>query len=533
VARGHCRSIDGSRLQLRRKLGTHLAALMAAVISPSPDAAPTEREPNGVAANNLLLAAALALTVVRLAIASFTGLADDEAYYRIWSLAPSLSYLDHPPMVAWVIGAGRAIAGDSELGVRLLGPILMLAGTAILWRTAYLLYGADIARRSVWIMLAMPLLAIGGIIVTPDLPSVIFAGLVVWALAELDRSRNARWWLLIGVFAGAGILSKYTNFFLGGTILVWLLATPENHKWFRTPELWIGGLFAAVVASPVFIWNAEHDWASFTKQFGRVAHTTPVGLKSSLTEFIGGFALLESPLIAALALLGFIGVVRRAVSERNRSDILVASAIVPMLLYFCIHVLHDRVQGNWSAPLYPSFAICAALGLLALPAAWRRLAFVSALTVGFVMTAIIYAHALHPLFQSAKDPTEQMRGWPSFVEDIEKKRKETGAAWLATSSYATTGQLMMGIRGQSPVAQLDERLRYIFLPPLSDELLKRPALYVELQRRVDLPLLKSKFGTIRKIGTLTRDNGIGEGAIYVLYLVSDPIAPPLAMDNKL
>lgn len=484
-----------------------------------------------LSANNLLLAVVLGLTVMRLTIASYTGLVDDEAYYRIWSLAPSLSYLDHPPMIAWVIGAGRAIAGDSTLGVRLLAPFIMLAGAAILWRTANLLYGAEIARRAVWFLLAMPLIAVGGIIVTPDLPSVLFAGLIVWSLAELDRSRNAKWWLAIGLFAGLGLVSKYTDLFLGATILVWLLAIPENRKWFRTPELWIGGVIAALVASPVVIWNAEHGWVSFIKQFGRVGHEGKA-TAAYIVELIGGFALLESPLISLLALVGFVGVVRRAISERGRSDVLLAAAIVPMLLYFCIHALHDRVQGNWPGPLYPSFAICAALGVAALPAAWRRTAFVSALALGFAITAVIYAHALHPLFSSPKDPTEQMRGWPALADAIEKKREETGAAWLATSSYATTGQLMYAIKGRSPVAQLDERIRYIFLPPLPDAVVNRPALYVELERRVDLPLLKSKFGKIEKIGTLTRRNGVSDGATYVLYLVSDPIAPPLAMDDK-
>ncbi|WP_414462239.1 ArnT family glycosyltransferase [Hyphomicrobium sp. DY-1] len=504
---------------------------MDVAASPAPSRIrPAAGPRNGLAANNVLLAVLLGLTAVRFAIASFTGLVDDEAYYRTWSLAPSLSYLDHPPMIAWVIGAGRAIAGDSTLGIRLLAPIILLLGTAVLWRTAFLLYGPDIARRAVWFLLAMPLLAVGGIIVTPDLPSVLFAGLVVWGLAELDRSRNARWWLAIGLFAGLGLVSKYTNLFLGATILLWLLATPDNRKWFRAPELWIGGIIAALIASPVVIWNAEHGWVSFIKQFGRVGREGKAGV-GYLVELIGGFALLESPLIALLALVGFIGVMRRAISDRSRSDVLLAAAILPMLLYFCIHALHDRVQGNWPGPLYPSFAICAALGVAALPVAWRRTAFVSALALGFAMTAVIYVHALHPLFSSPKDPTEQMRGWPALADTIEKKREETGAAWLATSSYATTGQLMSAIKSRSPVAQLDERIRYAFLPSLPETVVNRPALYVELERRVDLPLLKSKFGKIEKIGTLTRHNGSG-GATYVLYLVSDPIAPPLAMDDK-
>ncbi|HML29208.1 MAG TPA: hypothetical protein PKE16_10280, partial [Hyphomicrobium sp.] len=96
---------------------------MDAVTSPPSAAISPITKRNGLAASNLLIAVALGLTAVRLAIASYTGLVDDEAYYRIWSLAPSLSYLDHPPMIAWIIGAGRALGGDDTLGVRLLAPI--------------------------------------------------------------------------------------------------------------------------------------------------------------------------------------------------------------------------------------------------------------------------------------------------------------------------------------------------------------------------------------------------------------------------
>lgn len=217
---------------------------MAVAAPTTSDTVSTSEGPVSRSAVKLLIAVALALTVLRLVVARNTGLVDDEAYYRVWSLAPALSYLDHPPMVAWLIGAGRAIAGDNQLGVRLLGPLVSLVGAAFLWRTALILYGPEVARRAVWFLLAMPLLAVGAVVITPDLPSVLFAGLAVWALAELDRSQNAKWWLAIGLFAGLGLLSKYTNLFLGGSIVVWLLATPENRKWFRAPS------FGSVASSP-------------------------------------------------------------------------------------------------------------------------------------------------------------------------------------------------------------------------------------------------------------------------------------------
>jgi hypothetical protein len=59
-------------------------------------------------------------------------------------------------------------------------------------------------------------------------------------------------------------------------------------------------------------------------------------------------------------------------------------------------------------------------------------------------------------------------------------------------------------------------------------LLKQPALYVELKRRVgsDTGMVKEKYRNVTPLGSLTRDNGSATGAVYELYLLSDPPQPP-------
>ena len=41
--------------------------------------------------------------VIRAMLAGSFALGNDEVYYWTYSLYPSLSYFDHPPMVAWLI----------------------------------------------------------------------------------------------------------------------------------------------------------------------------------------------------------------------------------------------------------------------------------------------------------------------------------------------------------------------------------------------------------------------------------------------
>ena len=66
------------------------------------------------------------MTALRIAWAHLIELRTDEAYYWTWSKEHVLSYLDHPPMVAWFIRIGTAIFGDTNFGVRFAGIAAML-----------------------------------------------------------------------------------------------------------------------------------------------------------------------------------------------------------------------------------------------------------------------------------------------------------------------------------------------------------------------------------------------------------------------
>src|SRR6202166_3650973 len=83
----------------------------------------------------------LALVVLRLVAAAWTPLTFDEAYYWMWSKSLAGGYYDHPPMVAAVIRLGTIIAGDTELGVRLVSILLALPMSFAVFRTAAILFG--------------------------------------------------------------------------------------------------------------------------------------------------------------------------------------------------------------------------------------------------------------------------------------------------------------------------------------------------------------------------------------------------------
>src|SRR4030095_4111261 len=85
--------------------------------------------------------AILGLVALRLIAAAFTPITFDEAYYWMWSKHLAGGYYDHPPMVAVVIRLGTLIAGDTELGVRLVSILLGLPMRWAIYRAAFILFG--------------------------------------------------------------------------------------------------------------------------------------------------------------------------------------------------------------------------------------------------------------------------------------------------------------------------------------------------------------------------------------------------------
>jgi dolichol-phosphate mannosyltransferase len=70
-------------------------------------------------------------------------------------------------------------------------------------------------------------------------------------------------WLCAGLALGLGLISKYSIGLLGLVTAVFMVLDPPSRRWFRRWEPYAGVLVAAAVFSPVVIWNAQHEWASF------------------------------------------------------------------------------------------------------------------------------------------------------------------------------------------------------------------------------------------------------------------------------
>jgi dolichol-phosphate mannosyltransferase len=314
-----------------------------------------------------LLAVALLLRVVALFA---TPLIPEEAYYWMYARHPSLSYFDHPPMVAWVIRLGTALFGDHEFGVRVVGHVLMLAASGLMYAYGRLWFGRAAALLAAVAIQALPVYFGIGLIATMD-SALLCYWLACLVGVSLALRRGRAWgWYLAGLALGAAMLTKYTAVFLaGGTALALVLHRPWRRH-LRSIHPYLAFALAAAMFSPVLIWNARHDWASFRFQFVDRFEEKPASFG---VRFIAIFALYQLMALTPLLLWAAGAFYARAFRRprrlvRSPRWLFAACFSLPLLAVMAYKSATYEVHINWTLPAF--LALLPALARAAL-ARWR------------------------------------------------------------------------------------------------------------------------------------------------------------------
>jgi 4-amino-4-deoxy-L-arabinose transferase-like glycosyltransferase len=418
----------------------------------------------------VVIALIAAMTIMRGLYAGLTDLRTDEAYYWTWSKENVLSFLDHPPMVAWFIRFGTAIFGDTNFGVRFAGLVAMLATQLLLadmvWRVTREVRAVAIAVLMMEASLYYGLLMTK---VSPDMPLIPFVTAMAWALVRLTESSDARWWLAAGSFAGLALLSKFTAVLLLPAVIAFMWVPKWRGRWLRSPYPWAAALIALVLFLPVLIWNMQHDWASFRFQAVRATATHQWSFRT-FGEFIGmqfglvGFVLLPV-VLTAVALTA-----RRGFRRADAVALLLSSAVLVPFVYFLWKSLSLRVGDTWPDFIWPFGFAAAAINLamlrqegwsasfVELSFRWARVAIVSG--IAFVVAVFFYYVALPFNFIGRTDPVGGEAGFEAVARRVEAELEKTGATWIATTDYRTYAMMRWFFNHRLPVVQVNERGRY-------------------------------------------------------------------------
>lgn len=382
--------------------------------------------------------------VVRLFLAGWLELGNDEVYYWTYALYPDWSHFDHPPMVGLVIQLfSLNLFFDHALFIRLASVVLMTINTWMIFRIGTLirdeatgLYGALLYTASIYSFV------ITGIFILPDTPQTFFWMLSIWLMLRLTKidaqsKKFNQIFLLLGLSIGLGMLSKYTSVFLWLGVGAFILF--HRRKWLQKPVVYFSVLLSLIVFFPVLYWNFSNDFISFSFQGERV-NVFASGLRPELffTE-LAGQLVYNNPVNFTLIVLTLIGIMRgKSYTDSEVQQLLLWSSL-PLVFIFLFFSFFRATLPHWTGPAYNILLLLAAARLamlfpikrdvIQLPGSIKAalLLLLVPVIIGFlqIQYGIIPIKQNNPYHRLGRhDVTLDMYGWRQLEEAFCEVRKD-------------------------------------------------------------------------------------------------------------
>jgi hypothetical protein len=396
----------------------------------------------------------LGLFCFRLIIALLLPLSPQETYYWVFSLHPALSYFDHPPLSAYTIFLFTRIFGHTALAVRL-GALLYSLGSS--WLIFWIGKRMFDERTGFWtavLMNFLPTFSITALFMTPDCPLIFFWCLTWFFMLKAIQEDRYAWYLWAGIALGLGLISKYTAIFIPISFLLFLIISPFHRHHLRRIEPYCGLILALLVFSPVLIWNAQNQWASFTFQSTqRVGGMTSLEWKE-LGAFLGSQMGILTPLVFA-GLCWTIGLgIKRLLVINLWKETFLLSLSLPMIGLFILVATVTWVKINWLIPAYPPL-------LLLMVAYYQNRAFAWQGIAGFVrwiwITVFLFFILLHLFPFVSQIPvsgsTDTLTGWQELaghLENIQKSMNMKTPPFIFAWGHKTASELQFYLKGHPP-----------------------------------------------------------------------------------
>ncbi len=434
---------------------------------------------------------------VRLLFAAATGLGMDESYMVSSGRVPGLGYFDHPPASWWLSwGAAHLAGSEAAVIVRLPFIALFALSTWLMFRLGSLV--AD-QRAGFWAAMALNLSPVFGVTtgtwVLPDGPLVCaLLGAALCLVRATSRmaggdARNGTttrgdargrddqngpvkdgtlgWWAGAGICAGLALLSKYTAVLtIGGAFLFLAWADLSRGRaarpWQLRPGPYLAGALAILVFSPVILWNASHDWASFAFQGERASglRFRPLGP----LEVLGGGALFMLPWFWA----AMMWVWWRALRAGSPAHRLLACLAAPPIIGFALVAAWSghRVLFHWAAPGYLMlFPLLGQAIAARIDEAWVRRTMTGTAALVLLAVTVIGAQTrwdvLGPALAAVmrKDPTSEGVDWTSLRTDLTNRGLLSPGTLVGLPNWRDGGKIARGLGPDVPVVVLNRDSR--------------------------------------------------------------------------
>lgn len=391
----------------------------------------------------------------------------DEAFYWQESRHLAWGYSDLPPLTAWLIRAGEAVAGHGLIGMR--WPFIAI-GAALPWLVAGLArrcFGARAGWQAGLLCLALPLAGTLGVLALPDVPLTVTVMLALYALVRAMDGQLLRDWWLLGVALALAWMTHYRAAMVMLAGLLLFVLTPRGRRQWRQPGFWMAMVVAALGLVPLIVSNLEQQGAGLDFQ---LVERNPWSFHAGALVQPLEQALTATPLLYVLLLWALWQCLRR-MREGAPWDLLAVTATTFLVGYFVFGLFADasRFRVHWPLPGYLPLLVALPpllAGRRVRKKLWRA-GVVAALVLAMAAQLTMYAYL--GAAASGGRALDALQGLKAFPVNFTGWRQSAGVTRrlladmpadtvLVADNFILGAELAFQLDGRRPVYVLDSPL---------------------------------------------------------------------------
>ncbi|SVC92592.1 uncharacterized protein METZ01_LOCUS345446, partial [marine metagenome] len=219
-------------------------------------------------------------------------LIDDEAYYAIYARHLNWGYIDHGPVIAYLIRF-FTILFENSFTVRLGGVVLLTTLCYLLYQFGKTYYNQKTGIILVLAVCINMIFHTSSIVMTPDAPLIFFTILTIIYYYKAYFIHN-KYLYPAGLFMGLSILSKVSALFPAIGILLLPVIVKEKCHYLKMKKFYAALFIAFLIFTPFIYWNLQNDMA-FVHYQGN--HIIKNGSWQTFIELWIGILLLSGPVL--------------------------------------------------------------------------------------------------------------------------------------------------------------------------------------------------------------------------------------------
>ncbi len=380
----------------------------------------------------------IVITIIRLFVAKSVGLGVDEAHYMLYGVHLDWSYFDHPPLVGWVERISTILFGLNELGARVPAVLIGALTSIFVYQLIYKISNdSRIAFISLLALTASFLFNALFLMLLPETLLILLIIPIIFTTIEIEKQNKILNWIYLGILLGLSGLAGYTAIFFPIAILSYMLIKKRWDIIFNLkiiPTI----IIASVMIIPIFYWNIQHNWISFTYQSNHVIVAKHIHanrfFKSILVQF-GAY----NPL---LFLISFYGLYK---SLKSKNNYLFLSSLFGLVIicFFLYASLYKTALPHWSALFYLLFIPIGSYYILQLSKGYKTYLKV-AIIFGIILSAVVYFELAFKVipFPNYKSPLRDLSGFATITKKANQLIKNNKKDALAVTNWTIASRVI-------------------------------------------------------------------------------------------